>query len=114
MEELHDMKGFATSAYVLPGARCQGHFNGLHKSWVTVRTWAEIPDVRIHDLRRSFASVAAINGESLLMIGKLLGHADPKTTQIYAHLTDTALHTAADSTAERIAAAMATKNTKSS
>lgn len=107
---LHDLMGLATGPYVLPGARSQGHFYGLHKAWSTVRIWAGIPDVRIHDLRRSFASVAAINGESLLMIGKLLGHADPKTTQIYAHLTDTALHMAADSTAERIAAAMAKKN----
>ena len=51
-----------------------------------IRARAELDDVRIHDLRHSFASRALALGESLPMIGKLLGHAQVQTTARYAHL----------------------------
>lgn len=63
-------------------------------------------DVRLHDLRHSFASVAAASGDGLLIIGKMLGHSDVKTTARYAHLTDSPVKAAADRTAGRIAAAL--------
>ena len=53
---------------------------------------------RIHDLRHSFASVSAGGGDSLLVIGKILGHKDIKTTKRYAHLSDNPLK----NTVERI------------
>lgn len=65
-----------------------GHFTALQKGWEKIRAHLDMKDVRIHDLRHSFASILAGSGYSLVMIGKLLGHADPKTTQIYAHLVD--------------------------
>lgn len=60
----------------------------LQEPWRIVRKLAEIPDVRIHDLRHSFASFGVMTGGSLPMIGKLLGHGTPITTARYAHLAD--------------------------
>ena len=58
----------------------------LNASWQVVRKEAGLEDVRLHDLRHSFASRALALGESLPMIGKLLGHAKVQTTARYAHL----------------------------
>lgn len=92
--------------YVLPGARRGGHFTGLPKVWSRVRDRAGLADVRIHDLRHSFASVGAAGGDSLLIIGRLLGHTQAATTQRYSHLSDDPLKAAADRIAGQIASAM--------
>ena len=60
----------------------------LHRFWRRVRVEAELPDVRLHDLRHSYASIALRGGESVLAIGKLLGHRKPETTLKYTHLAD--------------------------
>jgi len=65
-----------------------------------------LADVRLHDLRHSFASVGAAGGLSLPIIGALLGHSQPATTARYAHLAADPLKQAADLIGERIAAAM--------
>lgn len=67
-----------------------------------------LEDVRLHDLRHSYASVGAGAGESLLLIGALLGHRQAVTTQRYAHLADDPLRAAADRISGRIAEALAT------
>jgi integrase len=59
-------------------------------------------DGRIYDLRHSFASCGASSGLSLPVIGRLLGHANPATTQRYAHLADDPLKRAADQIASAI------------
>ena len=59
-------------------------------------------DVRIHDLRHSFASIAAASGMSLFMIGKLLGHSQAATTQRYAHLADDPMKEASDAIGSRM------------
>lgn len=68
----------------------------LKDPWGAIRQAAGLADVRIHDLRHSFASVMAAGGASLLMIGALLGHRDVKTTARYAHLATDPLRAAAD------------------
>ena len=60
-----------------------------------IRRHAALPDVRLHDLRHSFASIAIADGISLVVIGKLLGHALAETTERYAHLADEAIADAA-------------------
>ena len=65
-----------------------------------------LEDVRIHDLRHSFASRALALGESLTMIGKLLGHRKVQTTARYAHLARESVKTSAARVAESIAADM--------
>lgn len=72
--------------YFLPGPGGAGHIVNLQKVWVRIRKAARVEDVRIHDLRHSFASFGANTGDSLLVIGALLGHRSHKSTERYAHL----------------------------
>jgi len=96
------------SAYVLPATRGSGggYYQGLGKLWLSIRERAGLPDVRLHDLRHSYASVAAAHGHSLLLIGALLGHRRAASSEIYAHLANDAVQAAAENTARRIAKAM--------
>jgi integrase len=81
---------------------------GLEGVWQEVRKAAKLEDVRLHDLRHSFASVAAGSGQSLPVIGALLGHSQAQTTKRYAHLADDPLRAASKAVAGRLAAAMRT------
>ncbi len=78
----------------------------LWEPWDKLRRRAALPDVRLHDLRHSFASVAIADGIPLTMIGKLLGHALPETTARYAHLADTVIADAAERVCGGIADAL--------
>jgi integrase len=78
----------------------------LQKPWRRIRKLAGIEDVRLHDLRHSFASVAAAAGGSLPMIGKLLGHNHPLTTARYAHLADDPLRELNERVADAISGAL--------
>lgn len=68
----------------------------LTRAWYRLRAKAGIEGLRIHDLRHSFASFLANAGQSLLLIQQLLGHADPRTTLRYAHLSGEKLKEAAN------------------
>ncbi len=68
----------------------------LYRVWRVVRVAAGLPDLRLHDLRHSFASLALRRGETLLTIGRLLGHLDPTTTLRYAHVADPMIRDAAE------------------
>ena len=72
--------------WVVAGAGPGSRLTHIHNYWYRVRKRAGLDDVRIHDLRHSFASRALALGESLPMIGKLLGHTKIQTTARYAHL----------------------------
>jgi site-specific recombinase XerD len=90
--------------YVLPAERGNGHFVGIQNVWQRIRAAADLSDVRIHDLRHSFASIAVSGGDSLYLVGKVLGHRQARTTERYAHLKDDPLRAVADRTAGTIAA----------
>ena len=94
------------SLYVLPAARGKGHFVGVPHIWRRLRDEANLCDVRLHDFRHTFASVGAIGGESLIVIGALLGHRQPVTTARYAHLSDDPLRDAVNRVAGTIATAL--------
>jgi integrase len=94
------------SPYVLPADRGNGHFVGIQRIWQRIRKVANLEGVRLHDLRHSYASVAVASGDSLYLIGKVLGHRQSRTTDRYAHLKDDPLLAVADRTAKRIAEAM--------
>ena len=66
------------------------------QGWLRIRRHAALPDVRLHDLRHSFASVAISNGIPLATVGKLLGHVLPETTARYTHLADALISETAD------------------
>lgn len=106
LELLRALPHLEGNPYVVPGGRAGGHYVGLAKVWRRVRARAGLADVRLHDLRHSFASVGAAGGDSLLVIGRLLGHANASTSARYAHLADDPLRAAADRIAGQIAAAM--------
>ena len=86
----------AGEAYVFPGRGGGAPLNDPSNAWESIRNEAGIPDVRLHDLRHSFASILASRGMSLPMIGKLLGHNATQTTARYAHLFDAPLREAAE------------------
>lgn len=93
--------------FVFPATRGgQGHIAGLSKAWGDVRGKAGMPELRLHDLRHSYASFAVADGAALFLVGKVLGHKQASTTEIYAHLRDDPLKAVADATARKIAAAM--------
>ena len=83
---LADLPRVSGNPWVIPGHKAGTHITNLDKPWNIIRTRAGLRHVRIHDLRHSFASRALALGESLPMIGKLLGHSQIRTTERYAHL----------------------------
>jgi integrase len=92
--------------FVICGDRPGRHLVNLQKPWRRIRKAAELGDVRLHDLRHSFASVGASAGQSLVVIGKMLGHSQPATTARYAHLADDPVKAASNAVGRHIAAAM--------
>lgn len=74
--------------FVIVGRNPGAHLTDLQPFWQRLRGRAGLKDARIHDLRHTFASVAVSNGQSLPMIGKLLGHTQVQTTARYAHLAN--------------------------
>ncbi|AQS85826.1 hypothetical protein A0U92_14780 [Acetobacter aceti] len=86
MDLLKRIPMIAGNPHVITGRKDGGHLTDLEKPWRRIRKEAGLEDVRIHDLRHSFASDALELGEDLIMIGKLLGHRDLKSTARYAHL----------------------------
>jgi hypothetical protein len=96
----------AGNPYVVAGKNRGARLINLQKPWRRIRAKANLADVRIHDLRHSFASVAAGTGMSLPTIGKLLGHSQPATTARYAHLAADPIRTASNLIGAEISAAM--------
>ena len=92
--------------YVCVGTKSGKHVVNIAKPWAKIRVQAQISDVRLHDLRHSFASIAVSQGQTLEFIGKLLGHKNLATTQRYAHLFDNPIRAANDRIATGITAAM--------
>jgi len=84
------------NGYVIVGRNNEGHLVNLQKPWKRVREAAGLEDVRIHDLRHSFASAAASAGIPLQIIGGMLGHSSPQTTARYAHLSQDPIHQASE------------------
>jgi integrase len=77
-------------------ARGGGHRQHINAAWDILRNAAGVPDARLHDLRHTYASVLASAGQSLSVIGALLGHSVPTTTSRYTHLFDDPLRAATE------------------
>ena len=92
----------ADNPWVIAGRRSGAPLANLHRPWSLIRKRAGLEDVRIHDLRHSFASRALALGESLTMIGRLLGHTKVQTTARYAHLARDSMQSAAARVTESI------------
>jgi integrase len=92
--------------YVITGQIEGRHLTDMQRPWRRLRKRARLDDLRIHDLRHSFASDALQLGEDLPMIDKLLGHTQVQTTARYAHLKTDPIRAAADKVANAIALAL--------
>jgi integrase len=103
---LRELPRLAASPRVIPAMRAESAAPAIDKVWSRVRKTAELSDVRLHDLRHSFASVGAIGGLSLPVIGALLGHKHSTTTARYTHLSADPLRAANEAVGARIEAAM--------
>ena len=91
------------NGWVIRGSKPGTHLLKLGNAWRRLRARAGLDDVRLHDLRHSYASRALALGENLPMIGKLLGHRRIESTARYAHLSRNAVHEAANRVANSLA-----------
>ena len=83
---LESLPSRGESEFVFPGDGATGHLVEPKKAWIRIRERAGVPDVRIHDLRRTLGSWLAAQGYSLPLIGRALNHTNVSTTQVYARL----------------------------
>ncbi|MEL6828268.1 MAG: tyrosine-type recombinase/integrase, partial [Pseudomonadota bacterium] len=102
LEIISSLPRHKDNPYVIIGEKLGGHLVGIQKVWAKVRASADLADVRIHDLRHSFASIGARSGESLLVIGKVLGHSTTSATSRYAHLSEDPVRQASDRISEYV------------
>ncbi len=106
LELLSNAPRIEGNPFVITGSDGLGHWVNLQKPWNRIRTLAKIKDVRLHDLRHSFASSAAAGGMSLYMISKLLAHKNQATTERYAHLLGDPVQQASNQVGEHLKAVM--------
>ena len=99
LQEALRIKG---NPWVITGTLPDKRLSDLQPFWQRVRARAGVKDVRIHDLRHTFASTAVAAGQGLPMIGKLLGHTQVQTTARYAHLAAEPVKMAADAVAQNL------------
>lgn len=107
LEVLASIPKVKGNAYVISGEKAGAPRTDLNRPWRAIRKAAGLDNVRLHDLRHSFASVGAGASLGLPVIGRLLGHTQPSTTARYAHLDADPMRRAVDTIGNTIAAAMA-------
>lgn len=117
LEVLVNIERVEGNPFVIIGGKPGAHLVNIRKPWLRIRERATaaiikdnagkgIEDVRIHDLRHTYASVAVGGGQTLPVIGKLLGHTQAQTTARYAHLADDPIRAASEAVGRTLAAAM--------
>jgi integrase len=106
MEYMHVAQRIDGNPWVITGTLPGKPLSDLQPFWQRVRARAGVKDVRIHDLRHTFASTAVASGQGLPMIGKLLGHTQVQTTARYAHLAADPVRSAADAVAQDLRRAL--------
>jgi integrase len=93
---LKRMQKTKDSEFLFPGRISDHPLENLKTHWSEIRKLAELPTVRIHDLRHTYASHLVSSGTPLAVVGKLLGHTQSQTTARYAHLAESPLRKATD------------------
>ncbi|TPJ13733.1 site-specific integrase [Mesorhizobium sp. B2-7-3] len=100
----------AGSAFVFPAERGDSYFQGTKRIWAKAIKKAKLPGVTPHTLRHTIGSTAISTGEALALTGAILGHSNPRSTAIYAHVQNDPSRRAASRVAKKIAAALAGNN----
>lgn len=98
-----------SAEFVFPAERGEGFYQGTKMVWPEARKKAGLPDVTPHTLRHTVGSAAASAGEALLMVGSILGHANARSTQVYAHIAHDPARLAADRALGPLAEALGAK-----
>jgi integrase len=106
VDVLRSMERQPFNPHVIAGICAGRPLSDLQPFWQRLRARAGLKDVRLHDLRHTFASVAVASGQGLPMIGKLLGHSQVQTTARYAHLAGDPVRAAANDVSEAVAAGL--------
>ncbi|MBJ6121371.1 tyrosine-type recombinase/integrase [Sphingomonas mollis] len=83
---LEQVPRFEKCDFIVPNPKTLKPFQSFYNSWDSARRAADLPDVRVHDLRHSAASNLVNSGQSLYVVAKVLGHTQTRTTERYAHL----------------------------
>lgn len=104
LKVLADIPRIKGNPYVIVGEAKDKPRSDLKRPWKRITMHAGLFDLRLHDLRHSFASVGVASGMGLPIVGKLLGHASPTTTARYAHIAEDASRRALDTIESTIAA----------
>lgn len=86
----------SNETYLFYNPKTKTHIKDIKRFWIEVRNKSGVPNIRIHDLRHTFASILINKGVGLEVIGKLVGHSNIKTTQRYAHLVNDVLKQASE------------------
>lgn len=102
----------AGNPYVILGETADSHLVNLQKPWLRVREKAGLSDVRMHDLRHTYASVAVMSGIDPFLLKEIMGHKNLQTTLRYAHFADEAVQRAAASVASRLAGALMQRSSR--
>ena len=103
LSKIHETTGEALCLF--PGTKPGSHMVDIKRLWASVCRTANIENARLHDLRHTFASHLVSSGHSLALVGRLLGHTQPQTTQRYSHIADDPLREAADRFGEMLTGA---------
>lgn len=94
------------SEFVFPADSGEGHFQGTKTPWARAIRKAELPGVTPHTLRHTIGSTAISTGEAMALTGAILGHSNPRSTAIYAHIQHEPSRKAANRVSKKIAAAL--------
>lgn len=97
---LNDLGTRGKHEFLFVNPRTDKPLTCIQKGWRSIRAEAGLPNLRLHDLRHSFASLLVNSGQTLYSVQRILGHANPNTTLRYAHLSTKSLQSAADSASD--------------
>lgn len=109
LEVLRALPRAQDSPWVLPGRRHGQPLSTPHRPWYRLCAAAGLAGVRLHDLRHTYASHAALAGVPLAVIGALLGHQHPATTARYAHLVGDPVAAAGEQVAQVLGQALGSR-----
>ena len=104
LDVIDQLPRFDGCPYLVPNPETRLPFVSIKHAWQTARVEAGLGDLRIHDLRHSAASFMINSGVDLFAVGKVLGHADYKSTMRYSHLANETLLSAVEAGASKLSA----------
>ena len=107
---LQQIERIEDSEFIFPADSGDGYFQGTKTPWARAIRKAELPGVTPHTLRHTIGSTAISTGEAIALTGAILGHSNPRSTAIYAHIQHEPSRKAANRVSKKIAAALFPKS----